>query len=158
MALLIEVLTQTVKMMVALFWIICIPFSSHPVFLYPISQQIMPGRPLMIFWFLFFGIAVCAVFLCWLLCSPKSAASPLCYCSVYWEEYGTFRSSVCLWYNYSRILKFIIYCPNHTVYLIFITFRFLSLCETKYGTLCIQLLELVHVIKYCVSKIQTAFL
>ena len=110
MSLLIELcLTQAARMMIPHFWTICILFSSHQVFLHPVNQQIMTGRPMKMFWFLFFGIAVCGVFLCWLLCNSKGAANLLCYYSVYCEEYGTIRSSVCLWYNYSRILKFIIW-------------------------------------------------
>jgi len=34
------------------FWTICIPFSSHPVFLHLVNQKIMTGKPLMMFWFL----------------------------------------------------------------------------------------------------------
>ena len=42
-------LDPNVMMMVPLFWTICIPFSIHPVFLHPVSQQVMTGRPPMMF-------------------------------------------------------------------------------------------------------------
>ena len=49
-AFLIEVfLTETVRIMLPLFWTICIPFSSHPVFLHALSWQVMTGRPLTMF-------------------------------------------------------------------------------------------------------------
>ena len=39
--------------MVPLFWTICIPFSSCPVFLHSVSRQVMTGRPQTMFHTLF---------------------------------------------------------------------------------------------------------
>ena len=61
MALLIEVwLTQTVRVVMPLFWTICIPFSSHPLFLYPFRQQVTTETTGDVRYICFY-VAVCGV-------------------------------------------------------------------------------------------------
>jgi len=89
MALLTEVcLTKTARMIVPLFLV-----SFHPVFLHPVHQQFITGRPLTICCTFVVLIAIYVV-LCADCCVTLSAVSLSYYCCVCCEENASLRSYV----------------------------------------------------------------